>query len=354
MPGRRGSREEMSWGGKAPTAQSMQYRERRSWDDEKPRHMQGVSHRIEKEQPSEPCVELRQRQRAKGLALEHPVHGRAYHGDPAIGDAQRKPDAVVEPPYDEMPCRAVPHTDQSEGDHGVQEAPRRPVPVAPDGDVDIVADPAGERHVPALPEVLQVPCQVGPAEVLRQRDPQEARKANRNVAIPGEIHQDAERDGHQDKPTAEYPEGRELALRRVNVEREVVGDDHLLGEADRDPEEALANGIQPKYLASLLERRDELRVPLDRPGDQAWEEDAEQQELERVSDGTAPAADLEEVMDEFKGEEAHPERRGAGHDGPRMLAQPRAERGAPRIDDGPDEEKSVLVEAEGEHAERPG
>ena len=248
----------------------------------------------------------------------------------------------------------MPHPHQREGDHRVHEAPRRPVPVAPDRDVDVVANPAGERHVPALPEVLQVPGKVGPAEVLRQGDPEELRQPDRDVAVSGEVHEDSERYGDQHEPPAENPDGGKLGLGRVYVEREVVGYGHLLREADADPEEPLANGIQPEPPASLLKRRDELRVPLDRPGDQAGEEDAEEQEPEGAPDGLAPASDLEEVVDELEGEEAHAKGRGAGHDAPCMLGQPRCGGGAPGVDHGPDEEEGVLVEAEGEHAERHG
>ena len=64
---------------------------------------------------------------------------------------------------------------------------RTPSAVAAERDVEVVAQPARQRHVPAPPEVLERQRPVGGVEVLREADAEQQRAADGDVGVAGEV-----------------------------------------------------------------------------------------------------------------------------------------------------------------------
>ena len=82
---------------------------------------------------------------------------------------QRPP--VPGSPEDELPCRPVPQPADEHCGHEVKILPALATTVAAQRDIDIVAQPERQRHVPAPPELGDVEREVGKVEVLGQTEP---------------------------------------------------------------------------------------------------------------------------------------------------------------------------------------
>src|SRR6185369_8185939 len=61
--------------------------------------------------------------------------------------------AVEQSPQDEGPARAVPEAAQKERKQNIRQLTRRAAAIASERNVDIVAQEAGQRHVPAPPKL---------------------------------------------------------------------------------------------------------------------------------------------------------------------------------------------------------
>src|ERR1700728_1135696 len=87
------------------------------------------------------------------------------------------------PPDHEGPRRAVPETAQHHGDHDVADGLGLTVGAPTQRYVEVVAQPAGQRHVPTPPEVLQVACRVGRVEVLGEPEAEQHGEADGDVVV---------------------------------------------------------------------------------------------------------------------------------------------------------------------------
>ena len=111
---------------------------------------------------------------------------------PALDDERG---AVDPAPDDERPAGAVPEAADEHRQHEVAIREQRPAAVAAERDVEVVAEPARERHVPAPPEVRDRRRGVGRVEVLREREPEEERDPDRDVRVAEEVGVDLHRVG---------------------------------------------------------------------------------------------------------------------------------------------------------------
>ena len=126
-----------------------------------------------------------------------------------VGEALTE--ALQRPPDDERPGGAVPQTAQHHGDHDVAHGARLAAGTAPERDVEVVAQPARERHVPAAPELLQVARRVGRVEVLGEPEAEQQGEADGDVRVAAEVAVDL----HGVAPRGEDRfEGRMLSGRR--------------------------------------------------------------------------------------------------------------------------------------------
>src|SRR5438094_7176655 len=87
----------------------------------------------------------------------------------------------------------MPQPTENHGDREV--AVRRPgaTLTATEGDVEVVAQPAREADVPAVPELLQARRLVRRIEVLRQRVAEQERGADGDVGVAREVAVDLQR-----------------------------------------------------------------------------------------------------------------------------------------------------------------
>ncbi len=95
---------------------------------------------------------------------------------PATMDAQGH--AVHAAPDHEIPARAVPEAAQQHRDEHVGLRAHHSAAVASERDVQVIAEPGRETDVPATPELGDRPRDVRHAEVLRQFEAEDPRRAD--------------------------------------------------------------------------------------------------------------------------------------------------------------------------------
>ncbi len=180
------------------------------------------------------------------------------------------------------PCRAPQTTKvhaapcqepaQHHGEHDVAQRPQLGPGVAPQRDVEVVAQPAGQGHMPAPPEILQGTGRVRGVEVDGKPDPEEQRQADGDVGVAAEIAVDLH---------GVAPGGEQRLERRVLRGRgedgghdgtgHVGGDHDLLEEAGQNQPEG-ACVVHRLGVTALAQLREQLVPPDDRPGQQVGEE----------------------------------------------------------------------------------
>ena len=153
---------------------------------------QSSEHRQRRARPSRRGRTPSRRRRARRCeahcsAWDHARVGRRRE-DPAFTQGalpvpDNQVDAVQAAPDDEVPGGAVPQAAEQHREHQVHVGADGALPVAAERDVQVVAQPARQRHVPAPPELLDRPRAVGPVEVLRELEPEQLRDADRDVGV---------------------------------------------------------------------------------------------------------------------------------------------------------------------------
>lgn len=191
-------------------------------------------------------------------------------GVPEVVDHQEH--AVQRAPDHEGPGGAVPEAAQQHREEQVQVAPGRPLAVAAQRHVEIVAQEVRQRDVPAPPEFDDVGRLVGRAEIQRKLHAQAQRQADRHVRIAREVEIDLQRVGERAEPCG-VERGLDALVHavehHVGVLAHRVGDQQLLGEAegeDRNAERHLV-GVEPVG-GRIGELRHHLRVVQHRARDQ--------------------------------------------------------------------------------------
>src|SRR5438105_3309214 len=152
---------------------------------------------------------------AEGLgAEEHPGHvdqrvgeepERHEHERPGaiVGEArsQRPLDREIHPvqpaPGDEGPVGPVPEAPEQHGRHERRVGAARAVAIAPERNVEIVAQPRGQRDVPAAPEIREADRRIREAEVVRHGEPETQRRTYRGRRVAGEVAEDLAAEGER-------------------------------------------------------------------------------------------------------------------------------------------------------------
>src|SRR5262245_43787734 len=99
-------------------------------------------------------------------------------------------DAVQPAPDDKQPAGAVPQAADQHHQQKIQVSPETAAAVAAERDVQVVAQEARQRDVPAPPELNDASRLVGRIEIDRQLDAEQARQPDRDVAVAGKIEVD--------------------------------------------------------------------------------------------------------------------------------------------------------------------
>ena len=176
---------------------------------------------------------------------------------------------------------AVPEAAEHHRDNQVAIAPPLPVSAATERDIEVVAQPAGERHVPAPPEILDRDGGIGAVEVLREGDAEQQGDADRHIGVAAEIGVNLHGvavDRQQRLRRAVLPRQREDRI--DDRRRDIAGDDHFLEEAEGD-QPGRAARLLPVHRLRSPQLRDELRRAHDRPGDEMGEEGEIDGEIEQ-------------------------------------------------------------------------
>ncbi len=218
-------------------------------------------------------------------------------------------DPVDRSPGHERPRRAVPQPAEQHRDHHVPVRHERALPVTAERDVDVVAQPAGERHVPAPPEVLQRDRGVRRVEVLRELEAEQQRDADRDVRVAAEVGEDL----HGVRVDADQHLERRVAVRRCkdlvhDVSRQVIRDHHLQKEP-RDDEHERARRVHLAWIAWRLELRQQLARAHDRAGDQVREERLEDRETRKRRGHELAPIGVDDVRDRHEREERDADRK---------------------------------------------
>ena len=141
---------------------------------------------------------------------------------------------VQRAPEDERPGGAMPQATQQEYDPDIAEQFPEAFPVPSKGDIDIVLEPCGKRDVPPPPELDEAGRKIWAVEIDHEPEAEEPRDAARAIRISAEVAVDL--DGKEDC-TKDASRGR-VELRHpehgIDIERQRVGDDHLLEQPVRD------------------------------------------------------------------------------------------------------------------------
>src|SRR5262249_38601307 len=134
---------------------------------------------------------------------------------------------------DIAPTRPVPQAAEEEDGDQVEIQPPGRHAAAAQGDEKVVAQPGGERDVPAAPEVADGVGDVGVVEVLGQVEAEHPPGADRHVGVAGEVEVDLDRVADQPQPGERGGElGGGDGEDAVGGQADGAGDDGLLGQAD--------------------------------------------------------------------------------------------------------------------------
>src|SRR5213078_2856771 len=116
----------------------------------------------------------------------------------------------------------------------IADCQERAAAVAAERDVEIVAQPRREGDMPAPPELTKAGGDVRHAEVLRDLEAEQARAADGDVRVTGEVEVDLEGEGVRPEPQLGRVALPGVVEDKIRQRRDVVRQRHLLKEAEND------------------------------------------------------------------------------------------------------------------------
>ena len=192
--------------------------------------------------------------------------------------------AVDAAPQYERPVRAVPQAGDQERDQQVQPPPALPLAIAAERDVQVVAEPGGQRNVPATPEVADARRKIRRIEVLHQVEAEDLCRADRDHRVAAEVAVDLQRKRQRRQQQRHAAEGRVVVPDGVHEDRSPVGDDHLQEESPDHQDGALGHAFRvPQLLfVSVLYLGQQVFRTLDGSRHELREERHEQRVAQQV------------------------------------------------------------------------
>ena len=210
---------------------------------------------------------------------------------------------VEETPGEEGPVGPMPEAAEDHRDHDVAHHLGLRAPVASERDVEVVPQPARQGDVPPAPEVLKVDGGVRPVEVDGELDPQQERKADGDVGVPGEVAVDL----NGVAPDAEECVERRVARRggedRIDDGRRDEGADHDLLEQPPHDELGRPGVVDVLPVVAATNLREQLATSNDGAGDQVREEREVDRHVDRARWLELPAIVVHHVADSHEREE---------------------------------------------------
>ena len=187
-------------------------------------------------------------------------------------------------PEDKRPACAVPQAGCEKYEKPVEPRPRLPLSVAAERNIQVVAEPAGQRNVPAAPELLDGGRSVRIIEVFAEMEAEHASETDGHIAVAGKIEVDLQRVANGARPSCQHADlsGRQRE-HRVRHLTERVRQQQLFAQAADKPADAECGLLRSG--AAAVDLLLDVMVFDDRPGDQLREKrDVQQHLLERVRD----------------------------------------------------------------------
>ena len=144
--------------------------------------------------------------------------------------------------------------------------------IATKWDVEIILKPGGERNVPATPEVCNTGSGVWIVEVLDEIEAEHFAKANRHVAVAGEIIVDLKGVGEKWEDDSEWCQSDSgwIVEDSVGDNGDVIGDEDFFQETYDETSEASAEFFKRKL--ALMKSLFDISIADDWAGDELWEE----------------------------------------------------------------------------------
>ena len=209
--------------------------------------------------------------------------------------------------------------------------------VAAHGDVDIVAEEATERDVPAAPKLGDGATDVGVVEVFVEMETQAPSHADGHVGIAGEVKIDLEGEGQNADPCAGGGEVVERTAKKlIDDFGKLVGEEHFLGQTDEEAVSPFGKIVGAD--AAVADFFGHGAVAHDGAGYQLREHgDVEQQTTETILSRSLLPVHVDEVGHGLKGVETDADGEGYAGSG---------HRNAPRIE-GVREEVGILERTDG-------
>ena len=206
-------------------------------------------------------------------------------------------------PDNELCARAMPEPAKPHCQQKIAVGHERAKPVAAKRHIEVVAQPARQRHVPAPPEILQSQGAVGLVEILRKPVAEKVGDTNRNVGISAEIAVDDDGIGVHCQHKIDAAKVGRIDKNRIDeARRDVAGDHHFFDEAAKDQQHALAKQDACR-VRRLCQLRKKVMRPHNRPRHKMREEGDVQHQIHQRARGFEHAAiDINDVRQAVKGE----------------------------------------------------
>ena len=178
--------------------------------------------------------------------------------------------AMQHAPHDKGPVRAMPQAAQQHGQEQVAVALESAVAVAAQRDIQIVAQEARQRDVPAAPEVDDRGGFVGRIEIDRQDNAKHVGQAIGHVGIGRKIEIQLEGVGQRPGPGFEHAQVLVMLVEHgADKARHAIGKDDLLEQADGKESQPHHQPATVKHMRGRLRKlRHHLLVMQDGTGDQ--------------------------------------------------------------------------------------
>ena len=205
-------------------------------------------------------------------------------------------------PDDEVPASTVPHTRQKPD---YKEVERLMAAVATKRNVDIVTEETTQRDVPPTPEVGNRPTAIGMIKVLIEVEAHTAAHTNGHIGVARKVEVNLQRIGQYTNPRTRRREAVYAAEKElVGQLRELVGDDDLLAQANKEAKDSIGN-ILRRSLTLVDLTRDGI-VAHDRACHELREHrNIEQQITKMALHGGLTTVDIDKVGYRLEGVEAN-------------------------------------------------
>ena len=174
--------------------------------------------------------------------------------------------------------------------------------VAAQGDIDIVAEPGGQAHVPPPPELGDGAGQIRIVEVFGKGEAKHPPQADGHVAVGGKVKVDLQRKAQRIQPGIAHAGGRRGAVAGCQLAQD-IGDEHLFSQPhDKAPQ--TGRGVLHGQLP-LVQLGRYVGIADDRPGHQLGKQTDIGRQRGQIALGVYIATiDIDGIAHGLKGEKA--------------------------------------------------